>query len=112
MKPDFQEPVNLNWQSVLVIMPLIWLWALSRIKKLRRGLLIFISLNFVLSTIAILVIDSASFLVDDLAAAMFVLLGFGIYGLMIFIQIKLIRKWSREWNKQFKTSSRGESQHK
>jgi len=102
-------PVSVNWQTLLILFPILDLWATYRIQKLRLYLLIFY-LGFGLATIVLEIALSPDeyfsgetqidFSFDESweieAAVLLVSLG---------LAIILIRKWSREWNEKLTNTS-------
>ena len=82
-----QKPVNITIQTVLMFVPLVWIYAFYRIERLSTGIFLFFM---------------------ALAASMVVQLTIPYpYGLIfayvptVVIPIYFIRKWSREWNEKF-----------
>jgi len=92
------KQVNVNWQILFIFIPILNLWTLWRIKKMRKGLLVFLPVNLlVLYLLRKLV--SVSYGVEDYAVI------FGIFTLFVLIadlslMVYLIEKWSNEWNKK------------
>ncbi len=83
------KPVSVNWQTVFMIIPYVWIYAFYRIEKLMMG-------------IVLLVVTA---IVTALVGSMF----FGLFYLFawiisIGIPIYFIRKWSTEWNEKFENS--------
>ena len=108
--------VSLTTQTLFCIIPFLDIYAAYRIKKLRKYLVIVLSVGIVSST----VISSVPFLMEDnndnvgeLASLMsnygadddkflfYAALQIGIILLAIF----LIRRWSKQWNEQFDSFS-------
>lgn len=86
-----QKPVNVNLQTVLMFIPLVWIYAFYRIEQLSMGIFLF----FV-----------------SIAASIVIQLVFPYpYGLIFayvptfVIPIYFIRKWSKEWNVKFQTEN-------
>ena len=95
-----QEPVSVNWQTLLIIIPIIDLWATYRIEKLRLYLLVMIAIavtGFVIETSIFgfdsYFMDQPAFTASSWLEIVFLLIEIG-------IAIILVRKWSREWNKK------------
>jgi len=90
--------VNVNWQILFIFIPILNLWTLWRIKKMKKGLLVFLPINLlVLYLLRKFVSVSASS--EDYAVI------FGIFTLFVLIadlslMVYLIEKWSKEWNKK------------
>ena len=61
-----QKPVNVNWQTVFVFIPILDLWAFYSVQKLRMALLIFL-VGFGAAAIALnfAILGSDAFLVED-----------------------------------------------
>lgn len=100
-----REPVSVNWQTVFMFIPLVAVYALIRIEKFRLGLLYFIPLNLgtgILGGIFIGMPDEGD---SALGVLILVSIGLGIYFSGIVVMIKLIRKWSREWNESISENS-------
>ncbi len=106
-----KEPVSLNWQSLLVIISFLDLFAAYRVEKLRLFLLIFY-LGFGLGSV---ILDASLFPDDyfsdefldsnDLFTENFWQIGLVIRLVAVGFAIILIRKWSREWNERVSHSS-------
>ena len=82
-----QKPVNVNFQMLFSVLPLIWIWAFYRIEKLRMGIVFLI-------------------IVTGLGIAVQMLLPFpyGLiisYGISLGVPIWFIRKYSIKWNSRF-----------
>ncbi|MFB5631568.1 MAG: hypothetical protein ACE5RN_08270 [Nitrosopumilaceae archaeon] len=86
-----QKPVNVTLQTILMFIPLVWIYAFYRIEKLSMGLfLLFIA-------IAVSIVIQLVFPYP--------------YGLILAyvptfaIPIYAIRKWSQEWNTKIQTEN-------
>ena len=86
-----QRPVNVTIQTVLMFVPLVWIYAFYRIEKLNMGLF----LLFVTIAISIVMQLTIPFPYGIILA----------YVPSFAIPIYYIRKWSIEWNKQFETGN-------
>ena len=111
-----QEPVNLKHQTWLSIIPYVELYAFYRIQKLRRYILNIISIFITIYLVAfgirlgVALVDSlesaASAYVDmikfteSMPAYVISLIGTAL------INIYLVRKWSKKWNKQFEDNTK------
>jgi len=95
-----QEPVSVNWQILLIIIPIIDLWATYRIEKLRLYLLVMIAIAVTGVVIETSIFDFDSYFMDQ--AGFTASSGLEIVFLLIEIGIAiiLVRKWSREWNEK------------
>jgi len=93
-----KSTVSVNWQTLFIFIPIISLWALYRIKKLRRGLAIFIPVNIVISFIVEFAMRLSERLQDSSLSLTSFMIGLGISIVGIFIMIYFIRKWSKQWN--------------
>ena len=97
-----KKSVNVNWQSLFVLIPIIDLWAAYRIEKFRLYFVIFWIVSFTVQEVATYSmlgekywIDWGRFLSADPSVA-YVELAMMIvaYGIAIYF----IRLWSKEWN--------------
>jgi len=86
-----QKPVDVTLQTILMFIPLVWIYAFYRIERLSMGLfLLFVAI-------------AASIVIQVVVPYP--------YGLILAyvptfaIPIYAIRKWSKEWNKQFQTEN-------
>jgi len=86
-----QKPVSVALQTILMFIPLVWIYAFYRIEKLSMGLfLLFVAL-------AVSIVIQVVFPYP--------------YGLILAyvptfaIPIYIIRKWSKEWNEKFQTEN-------
>ena len=85
-----KKPVNIGWQTIFMIIPILNFWAFYRIEKLRLGLVI------------ILAIEIPSFLFQMLLPFPYGLgVSIGMFVISIAIPMYFVRKWSREWNQKF-----------
>jgi len=100
-----REPVSVNWQTVFMFIPIVWIYALIRIEKLRLGLVYFIPLNFGTSILGGVFIGMPDEGDSALGVLILVSIGLGIIISGIVVMIKLIRKWSREWNESISKNS-------
>ena len=92
-----QVPVNVNWQSLFVIIPVVDLWAAYRIEKLRLYLLFIIAFTITEVTVEGMIFGFDVFLEDAVDSDRYVLQVLFI-ALSMGIAVALIRKWSKEWN--------------
>ncbi len=92
-----QEPVNVNWQTLFVFIPIVSIWAFWRIQKLKRGLA-FVLLSEILGQLATYGVAFAGHYTTAVVIDI----------VMIFLSpamtIYHTRKWSKEWNKKFTNS--------
>jgi len=98
-----KEPVNVNWQTLFAIIPVINLWACYRIEKLSLYLIVIIAILVVEFLITQVILDEQDFgcfwglieceMNDRITYLISVLLV-----IEAGISIALIRKWSKEWN--------------
>lgn len=104
-----KEPVSILWQSIFMIIPVVDLFAAYRVEKLRKYLLFLIT-YVVIAVILILILfpddesleEKSPFFDSTFDDGGF---GIGFELIAIGISIILIRKWSKEWNKQFSENS-------
>ena len=86
---EIKKPVSIATQTLLCILPYVWIWAFLRIEKFRMGLLVLI---------VSVVISISLLMMLPLAYWLFVAIIF-----TILLPIYFIRKWSREWNAKLST---------
>ena len=101
-----QKPVNVNWQTVFVFIPIADLWAFYRVQKLRMALLIFL-VGFTAAAIAIqfAIFGTEAFLEKDTdviySNTAFIGSSIGLTIAQYALAVYLVRRWSKEWNKKF-----------
>jgi len=86
-----QKPVSVNWQTIFMIIPYVWIYAFYRIEKLLMGIVL-----LVVTAIVTALVASMFFGLDGYLFAWLVSIGIPIY---------FIRKWSTEWNEKFQTEN-------
>jgi hypothetical protein len=86
-----QKPVDVTLQTVLMFVPLVWIYAFYRIEQFSNGVFLF----FVALGASIVIQLVAPFPYGLIFA----------YVPTFAIPIYFIRRWSREWNKQFETGN-------
>ena len=109
------EPVSLTRQTIYCIIPILDIYAAYRVKRLRRYLLIMISIGFVVGIAdsnlisQYTTVDANDFtnyvpflvyknIIDDPVRLVFAVIqqiGFTL------LAIYLVRRWSKHWNKKF-----------
>jgi len=106
MKMVKQKPVNVNWQTVFVFIPILDLWAFYSVQKLRLALLIFL-VGFSAAAMAIVfaTLGPDGFMVEDpdeiYSNSAYIGSSIGLTIAQYALAVYLIRKWSKEWNKKF-----------
>ena len=78
------EPVNINIQTVLALIPIVDLWAVYRVKKFRFWVILcigFIALSAIISTVIPFPYDLITIVIIEVP-----------------ITAYLMRVWSKEWN--------------
>jgi len=101
-----QKPVNVNWQTVFVFIPILDLWAFYRVQKLRLALLIFL-VGFSAAAIVMVyaTLGPEGLMVEDLdeiySNSAYIGSSIGLTIAQYALAVYLIRKWSKEWNKKF-----------
>jgi len=107
-----KEPVDLTRQTIFALIPYLNLYAIYRIQKLRRYLLIVILASVSSSIIgsvgmivyAMLNSDSPD-LVQNIELIMTSIRSLPAYVIYFFggmlVNVYLVRKWSKKWNEQF-----------
>ena len=120
-----QEPVNVNWQSLFVIIPFVELWAAYRVEKLRLYLIMIMvpSLFVYYFVRSLIYVEYFEKFIDiskcepNLALYFFFnscdqieMQVFDIVFTVLFIGLAvfLIRKWSRKWNDNFSKINSGD----
>ena len=106
-----KNPVSVNLQTIFMIIPILDLYAAYRVEKLRKYLLFIISYAIVAAVLLLVLFpigDESLDFESSLQEANFGgdAIGLGIELIAIGVSIILIRKWSKEWNKQFENSSK------
>ena len=79
-----KEPVNINIQTVLALIPVVDLWAVYRVKKFRFWMILcvgFIALSAFISTVIPFPYDLITIVIIEMP-----------------ITAYLMRVWSKEWN--------------
>jgi len=103
-----QKPVNIKNQTIFALIPSIDAWAFYRIQKLRKFILIVLSLGFAFSPISLAVsssIDTSELTspLDLYSNPVFLLYIIGTIGTLHAVLVYFIRKWSKEWNEKFQS---------
>jgi len=105
------EPVSLTRQTIYAIIPILDIYASYRVKRLRKYLLItiLVGIGIGIANYAAFPPMSASEISEAFAPEMFsdtniVASVAEIIGQLL-LQIYLVRRWSKEWNKKFEPSS-------
>ena len=106
------EPVSLTRQTIYCMIPYLDMYAAYRVKRLRKYLLIMILLVIIPVTIA----DEVLFPMDKMASfeefLQFLTFYYGVntnhfvfaistWAGAVLVAIFLVRRWSKQWNKQF-----------
>ena len=102
-----KKSVNVNWQTVFALIPIIDLWAAYRIEKFRLYFFIFWVGSVIVQTFVTYAMlgkafwsDEGEFFASDPTVAsveiamMIVAAG---------LQMYFLRKWSKDWNEKFET---------
>jgi len=105
-----KEPVNVNWQTLFAIIPVINLWACYRIEKLSLYLIVIIAILVVEFLITRVILDEQDFecFWGLIECEMNDRITYMISFLLIIeavIYIVLVRKWSLEWNSKIAKNS-------
>lgn len=106
-----KEPVNVNWQTLFVFIPILDLWAAYRVQKLRMFLLIFlvgfggasilIEIAFLENIDGMLELSPNYVIPDYVVAGIYI----SITVVNFVVAVILIRKWSKEWNNKLKSGA-------
>ena len=85
---SFGKPEKVNPRTIWVLsfIPLVWIWALGKIRKLALGFGVFFGVGIVLQMVLPFPWGLGSALLAH-----------------VIISATLIRKWANDWNKQFTT---------
>ena len=90
--------VNVNWQILFIFIPILNLWVLWRIKKMKKGLLIFVPMNLgVLYLLRLLISLLYSSKENSLILGIVTLV---LLILDLCIMVYLVERWSKEWNEK------------
>ncbi len=105
-----KEPVNINWQTLFAIIPVINLWACYRIEKLRLYLIVIIAILVVEFLITQVTLDEQDFecywgLIECEMNNRITYLISVLLVIEAVISIVLLRKWSQEWNAKLAKNS-------
>ena len=108
-----KESVNVNWQTLFAVIPIIHLWACYRIEKLRLFLIICVAMIVIEFLIAFAIYDDQGlrnfYGINEEGEPLYEPLDYRITVLEIAIFVPvfivLIRKWSKEWNEKLSKAS-------
>ena len=100
------KPVSVQRQTIFALIPSVDMWAFYRIKKLRKFILIALTLGFGFSPISLAVSSSIdmstiSSPLDLYTNPIFLMYIVGTIGALHGTLVFFIRRWSKEWNEQF-----------
>ncbi|HSB49778.1 MAG TPA: hypothetical protein VLC72_00410 [Nitrosopumilaceae archaeon] len=103
-----QNPVNIKKQTIFALIPSVDVWAFYRIQKLRKFILIVLSLGFAFTPVSLLVSENVaqseiSGPLDLYSNPIFLLYIIGTVGTLHCVLVYFIRKWSRQWNEKFQS---------
>ncbi len=101
-----QKPVSVKRQTIYALIPSVDVWAFYRIQKLRKFILIALSLGFGFSPISLSVsasIDMSTITspLDLYSNPIFLMYIVGTIASLHGTLVYFIRRWSKEWNEQF-----------
>ncbi|HET6517468.1 MAG TPA: hypothetical protein VFG25_04525 [Nitrosopumilaceae archaeon] len=99
------KPVSIKRQTIFALIPSIDIWAFYRIQKLRKFILIVLSLGFAFAPISLSVsasIDMSTVTspLDLYTNPIFLLYVISSIGTLHVTLVYFIRKWSKEWNEK------------
>ena len=86
-----QKPVDVTLQTVLMFVPLVWIYAFYRIERLSMGIFLF----FIALAVSMVIQLTVPFPYGLIFA----------YVPTFAIPIYYIRKWSKQWNTRFATGN-------
>ena len=100
------QPVSVKKQTIFALIPSVDVWAFYRIRKLRKFILIALGLGFAFSPISLVVsasIDMSTITspLDLYSNPIFLMYMVGTIASLHGTLVYFIRRWSKEWNKQF-----------
>ena len=105
------EPVSLRRQTIYAIIPILDLYAAYKVKRLRKYLLItiLVGIGIAIANYAAFPSMSTSEISGEFALEMFsdtnkVVSVAEIIGQLL-LQIYLVRRWSKQWNQKFESST-------
>jgi len=104
-----QKPVNVNQQTIFALIPSVDAWAFYRIQKLRKFILLVMSLGFAFSPISLSVsasidMSTVSTPLDLYTNPIFLLYVIGSIAALHGTLVYFIRRWSKEWNEKLQLS--------
>jgi len=94
--------VGINWQTLFIFIPGLNIWAAWRIQRLRRSLLFFLSVFFLVLIFFRWEISISEDMDSELMQYLVALFTFGIFIIGANFIIHYFRKWSRQWNENLK----------
>jgi len=90
-KMPYIDKVSLRSQIILIMLPGVWVWPLYRIRKLKKGFLLFLGAE-ILSIVSLILLPFPY--------------SYGpILGIIIPLIVYFIYKWSKQWNEELSQSS-------
>jgi len=106
-----KEPVNVNWQTLFIFPPLVWIWVFYRIDKFWQGLALMLGLGLGIGLAVGFVVGVGDAIYEleatgdidlekDISSEAEGLAAILAYGITSGIGVHFIRKWSREWNQK------------
>jgi uncharacterized membrane protein len=104
-----KKPVNVNWQTLFILIPIIDLWATYRIEKFRVYFLVFWVGAGIVETVVLWTVMGESYWADEGMYFLNDLTGLSIQIPMMVvhagISVYFIRVWSKEWNSKLSSVS-------
>jgi|SRR3989304_397000 len=97
---SFTKQVNLNWQTLFIFIPGLNIWAAWRIQKLRRSVIFFIPVAFLVIIFSRWMITFAEDIDSELFQYLLSLVALALIIVAMNFIIIYFRKWSRRWNKK------------
>jgi len=99
MSPPLKS-VNVTWQLFFIFIPFLNIWAMWRIQKLGRSLLLFIPMNLVVVFFIRIAISYGYFLDDRISGLLSGTVALSILAIVLSAMVHFVNKWSTEWNKK------------
>ena len=105
------EPVSLRRQTIYAIIPILDLYAAYKVKRLRKYLLItiLVGIGIAIANYAAFPSMSTSEISEEFAPEMFsdtnTVVSVAVMIGQLLLQIYLVRRWSKQWNQKFESST-------
>ena len=94
------KSVNVTWQLFFIFIPFLNIWAMWRIQKLGRALLLFIPMNLVVAFFTRMAITYGYSLDDRITGLLLGIVALSILAIVLSAMVHFVNIWSNEWNKK------------